>query len=195
MKLLPLKLPDVETPTILTTDGEGILTPEALKKYSNDAATLHFRAWGKYETERTLTQWKDNWLEDPNKLAVIIMIDDAGEIIGTASLKTFNMGDQFPDLSPWLSGLYVTPDYKDEGVDALLMYTIVQIAKAMEFETLYAFEHEIEKHREFYEQFGWTEYSEETAHPAEYFYKGEPILLVQGNVDSLIETMNDYFAA
>ena len=55
------------------------------------------------------------------------------------------------DLSPWLAGLYVAPDYRGRGVGRSLQQKCIETARECGYEKLYLYT----EHENYYEKTGW----------------------------------------
>ena len=178
MKLLALKLPAERMSSLDLFAAEA-----GAEKYVDKIVSLHNSAWGQFESEIS----SQGWLEDSNKLAVIIAIDDQGELLGTISMKKENMENQFPDLSPWASGLYVVESSRKKGVDILLINALAKVGQAMGIKNFYAFSHFIKETESYYKKLGCENNADK-----QHYYKDAPIILLEGRVDKVIERTDKY---
>jgi N-acetylglutamate synthase-like GNAT family acetyltransferase len=92
----------------------------------------------------------------------------ADKLVGSASLVERDMESR-QGLSPWISTVYVHPDYRRRGIGARLVRYLEGDAKRLGFERLYLFTPDM---RPFYETFGWT-VLEETQH------RGRPTTIME----------------
>jgi len=92
----------------------------------------------------------------------------AGKLVGSASLVEHDMESR-QGLSPWISTVYVHPDYRRRGIGTRLVRHLEEEAKRLGFERLYLFTPDM---RSFYETFGWT-VLEETQH------RGRPTTIME----------------
>ncbi len=76
--------------------------------------------------------------------------------IGMVSLKENDLWSR-KDISPWLSSLYVDPDFRDNGVASLLMKKTQEFLKAKGYERCYLFlgNGQTEDLNEFYKNQQW----------------------------------------
>jgi GNAT superfamily N-acetyltransferase len=73
--------------------------------------------------------------------------------VGTATLLTHDVGtEEWPDLSPWLSALYVVPQYREHGIGTALVNATLSKATALGVGVLHLLTTERE---EFYANLGW----------------------------------------
>ena len=73
--------------------------------------------------------------------------------VGTATLLAHDVGtEQWPDLTPWLAGVYVMPDYRRRGIGGALVNATVSKARALGVRVLYLSTVDRE---DFYVHLGW----------------------------------------
>ncbi|MBM4103671.1 MAG: GNAT family N-acetyltransferase [Planctomycetes bacterium] len=73
-------------------------------------------------------------------------------LLGSAMLIQHDM-DTRMDLSPWLASVFVSPDYRRQGIGAALIERIIQEARALDIYRLYLYTPSAEQ---FYLQRGWS---------------------------------------
>jgi predicted N-acetyltransferase YhbS len=98
---------------------------------------------------------------DPLPLSLVAMWEDLP--VGMVSIKDIDMAKR-EELSPWLSALFVSPDYRKKGIGGKLISSVLSIASSMGYERIFLFidcrfMNELEK---FYKNRGWIFYDEET---------------------------------
>lgn len=71
--------------------------------------------------------------------------------IGMSSLVKYDM-EARRDLSPWLAGVYVLPEFRNRGVGSRLVRAVMQETRALSIEQLYLFTPD---KMSFYERLGW----------------------------------------
>jgi len=81
----------------------------------------------------------------------VVAVDD-GEILGSASLIVHDMETRM-ELSPWLAGVFVGPEYRRRGVGAELVRRIMREATKLKVPLLYLYTVHSEA---FYAKLGWT---------------------------------------
>jgi N-acetylglutamate synthase-like GNAT family acetyltransferase len=73
-----------------------------------------------------------------NEMPITLIAHDERGVLGTASLKASDM-EILPELTPWLSSVFIHPDHRGEGVATALVAEIEKIARQQGFARLYVF--------------------------------------------------------
>ena len=88
-----------------------------------------------------------------NTLPIIFIgLDDSQTLVGTVLLRREEM-ENFKNLSPWLSSLYVPADKRRQGIGAFLVWSLLEKAKEFKFEEIYLF---TEKSEDWYKDLDWV---------------------------------------
>lgn len=85
------------------------------------------------------------------EMPITLVAHDERGILGTASLKAEDL-DIAPELTPWISSVYVHPDYRGEGIGTALAAEIERIARELGFARLHLFN---PLARGVFEKLGW----------------------------------------
>jgi GNAT superfamily N-acetyltransferase len=85
------------------------------------------------------------------EIPTIVVSFTHGTLLGSAMLVAHDMETRL-DLSPWLAGLFVAPDYRRRGIGAALTQRVVDEAAALGVQRLYLYTPSTEH---FYSQLGW----------------------------------------
>lgn len=85
-----------------------------------------------------------------------IAVNDRDQAVGMVSLKKTDLQER-KDLGPWLSALYVDPDYRNIGIGKRLIINLLNFCKIRNINRLYLF---VDKKNEeylikYYEKIGW----------------------------------------
>lgn len=89
------------------------------------------------------------------------------EIVGSASLVQFDM-DSRTELEPWLSAVFVRPQFRRHGVGTKLVQRAEQEVLTLGYERLFLYTPDMQA---FYASFGWL-HLEDTA------YRGRPVTIM-----------------
>ncbi len=89
------------------------------------------------------------------KLPLTLVAFEAGEPIGTASLRTFDMETR-RDLPHWLSSLYVTKPWRRKGIGSSLVGAVEKKAAELNIGKLFLFTTDAALPGRFYSGLGWT---------------------------------------
>jgi GNAT superfamily N-acetyltransferase len=124
-------------------------------------AQLSWREWQEIyqQREQTLDDCLKNYQERMNsdRLPLTLVAVRAGlaadsrELVGMVSLKYHDM-DTRPDLDPWLGGLLVLPEWRNQGVGTMLMHRATEEARRLKVPRLYLWTHSAEG---LYRKLGW----------------------------------------
>ena len=75
------------------------------------------------------------------------------QVFGTAALRVHDLPGH-ENITPWLGGVYVAPEFRNRGIGTALCATVEQQAKALfDISTLYLFT--LDK-QAWYENLGWS---------------------------------------
>lgn len=99
--------------------------------------------------ENRTAKMKSRLNRDRSPLTIVAHID--GKTVGTSGLVPANM-ESHPELSPWLSTVYISPDFRGRGYGHVLIERILEEARRLGFATLYLWTYKKEK---LYESMGW----------------------------------------
>jgi len=122
-------------------------------KYLDEVATLEYNEWADnpnfdYQLRIKNKKNKMQKLLETDQICKLILIDDA-ELIGFISIFP-NDCEQFQDLSPWYSTMYVKKEYRNRGFSKILNDAILTEAKQRNIKVLYL-KTEL---KNYYEKFG-----------------------------------------
>src|SRR5437588_10920868 len=107
-------------------------------------ARLYWKEWQEIyqQREQTLEDCLKNYQERMNsdRLPLTLVAVHGGELVGMVSLKYHDM-DTRPDLDPWLGGLLVLPEWRNQGVGTILMHRAIEEARRLKVPRLYLWTH------------------------------------------------------
>lgn len=72
------------------------------------------------------------------EMPITLVAHDERGVLGTASLKAEDL-DLVPELTPWISSVYVHPDHRGEGIGSALAAEIERIAGELGYRRLHLF--------------------------------------------------------
>jgi N-acetylglutamate synthase-like GNAT family acetyltransferase len=115
-----------------------------------------YNEWSYLYPGATLQDFEDLLRERINKksLPLTLVAIEAGEPVGTASLKAFDMETR-SDLTPWLTSLYVAKPWRRRGIGSNLVKAIEQKAVELEIRKLFLFTTDAALVDLFYSRLGW----------------------------------------
>jgi GNAT superfamily N-acetyltransferase len=86
------------------------------------------------------------------ELPAVFVASVGGQLIGSAMLLPHDMETR-PELSPWLGGVFIAPEFRGRGIGSRLSCHVVQHAAELGFEHLYLYTPSAET---FYARLGWS---------------------------------------
>ena len=103
-------------------------------------AKWHNQEWGHIRPEKTVDWRIANLSEqtDPSTIPLTFVAFHESVPMGSASLVWHDMPER-QDLSPWLAGVYVHAEFRNQGIGSTLVNRVVEKAKALNFPILYLF--------------------------------------------------------
>jgi GNAT superfamily N-acetyltransferase len=87
-----------------------------------------------------------------DKLPIAWVAHANGQLLGTAALRVHDLEGR-EDLTPWLGGVFVGPEFRRRGIGAALSATVEDAARSRGIHTLYLFT--LDK-QACYSRLGWT---------------------------------------
>jgi GNAT superfamily N-acetyltransferase len=86
-----------------------------------------------------------------DRLPLAVVAIENGNVIGTGSLKVEDLEIRL-ELSPWLGGIFVVPEYRDRGVATAIIQRLLQEAGRLKLSVLYLWTPSAES---LYARLGW----------------------------------------
>ena len=86
-----------------------------------------------------------------DQIPLTVVALEGATVLGSASLISHDMETR-PELSPWLAGVFVAPEYRRRGIASELVRRIVAEAARLDVPLLYLYTVHSEK---LYEKLGW----------------------------------------
>jgi predicted N-acetyltransferase YhbS len=119
-------------------------------------ATWIYNEWSNLYPEMTLQNVVFFLRERMNKekLPLTLVAFDAGEPVGTVSLRTFDM-EARRDLPYWLTSLYVSKPWRRRGIGSKLIESAENKAAELEIDKLFLFTTDAALPEHFYSKLGW----------------------------------------
>jgi N-acetylglutamate synthase-like GNAT family acetyltransferase len=123
-------------------------------EYIPQLAGWLFEQWGAILGEKTIEARikKLNAHMNRDRLPIAWVAHENDQLLGTASLRARDLEGR-EDLTPWLGGVFVGPDFRRRGIGAALCATVEDAARSRGIQTLYLFT--LDK-QAWYSRMGWT---------------------------------------
>ena len=116
-------------------------------------AAWHWAEWGHTDPGGSLEAWTAGIAKRARRgeipTTLVAFVD--GELAGSTSLVEYDM-DIHRDLTPWVSGVYVAPEYRGSGVGTRLIRAAEDAAASIGVGRLYLYTSSAEP---FYARLGW----------------------------------------
>lgn len=87
-------------------------------------------------------------------LPIAFVAHDDGQVFGTAALRVHDLEDR-RDLTPWLGGVFVRPEYRRQGIASALCRAVEAKAWSLGFQRLYLFTPD---QQDMYARRGWQKF-------------------------------------
>ena len=132
-----------------------------------------YNEWSYLYPGETLQDFEGLLRERINKksLPLTLVAIEAGEPVGTVSLKAFEM-ETSSDMTPWLTSLYVASPLRRRGIGTNLVKAIEQKAAELEIRKLFLFTADAALVALFYSRLGWI-VEEKT------IYHSHPVIIME----------------
>ena len=116
-------------------------------------AAEHFREWGAGHPGATLERWvMDRAGTFADRIPWTLVALQGETPVGTAGLVHCDM-DTHPELTPWLSGVYVAPAWRRRGIGTILVQAAEAKAKEWRMTEIYLY---TEHAAALYQRLGWS---------------------------------------
>lgn len=118
--------------------------------------------WRRVLPEETLESRTAKFRSHMNKntLPIAWVAHCDGEVFGTAALRVHDLEGR-EDLTPWLGGVFVRPEYRRRGIASALCCLVEEKAWSLGFEALYLFTPD---QQPLYARLGWRQWEQAIWH-------------------------------
>ena len=101
-------------------------------------ANWYFEEWGHFKQANTLAKVEAalGAYLNVDKIPLILLAVEAGEILGAAQLKYREM-EIFPDKEHWIGGVYVSKEHRGHSIAEKLIGRLISIAEQLDVGRLY----------------------------------------------------------
>ena len=123
-------------------------------EYIPQLAQWLFEQWDSILGEKTLEVRvkKLNAHLNRDQLPIAWVAHANGQVLGTAALRVHDLEGR-EDLTPWLGGVFVGPEFRGQGIGAALCAAVEDAARSRGIDTLYLFT--LDK-QAWYSRLGWS---------------------------------------
>ena len=130
----------------------------------------HWAEWGHVDPQGSLESWTDGLRQRTlrDRVPTTYVALENERLLGSVTLVENDMETR-RDLSPWLAGLFVWPEFRRKGVGTTLVAHAVRAASHMGVPTLYLYTASAQA---LYAGLGWTTVADE-------FYEGSKVVVME----------------
>ena len=114
----------------------------------------HWDEWGHGDPDGSLESWTAAMAEKAERGRIpttFIAVSEDEELLGSVTIVDCDM-DTRPDLWPWLAGLFVTPEARQQGIGSALVNHAMAFIKSLSISDLYLYTSTAES---LYRRLGW----------------------------------------
>lgn len=139
-------------------------------KEIDQVAKWIFDEWGYSRPDKTLNDVIEQFTPrlKSDQLPLTLVAAEKQELIGTASLVPCDMSSH-PELTPWLSCLYIRSDKRRHGLGRILTDQVLHEARRLGYKKCYLW---TDKWEDYYSKEGWHTILKET-------YRGEKAIVME----------------
>ena len=129
-----------------------IVNLKEMPHYLDTLARWHQEEWGYFKPNKTLAQRIERMQSHllPEFIPTTFVASNH-ELLGSATIIEHDM-DTRKELTPWLAGVYVAPEFRGQGIGSTLVLHVMEQARENMIERLYLFTPDREA---FYARLGW----------------------------------------
>jgi GNAT superfamily N-acetyltransferase len=93
-----------------------------------------------------------------SRIPTVFVAFEGTDLFGSSKLVVNDM-DSHPELTPWLAGVFVAPEYRHRGIGAALVRRVIDEARALEVKPLYLY---TPSAADFYAKLNWSVFQKTT---------------------------------
>ena len=137
--------------------GLSIKQLHHVPEYIETCAEWNFQQWGEhlgYSLDQSIDWVRQVTFSIRGEFGVIAFWDNTP--VGMNFLESSDANER-PELTPWLSGIYVEPDYRGRGIANALVKSIEDLARDEGYEEIYLHTPDVEA---LYAKLGWQTFDE-----------------------------------
>ena len=116
---------------------------------------MHFNYWVKFNPAlnkaKVEREFREEYAVSRDRIPLGIAIFKGGKIAAFCRLRAVNL-KCCPNLAPWISGLYVSPEFRGQGFGKIIVEKICKIAKDLGTKVIYVW---TDQAPEFYTKLGF----------------------------------------
>ena len=129
-----------------------IVNLKEMPHYLDTLARWHQEEWGYFKPNKTLAERIERMQSHllPEFIPTTFVASNH-ELLGSATIIEHDM-DTRKELTPWLAGVYVVPEFRGQGIGSTLVLHVMEQARENMIERLYLFTPDREA---FYARLGW----------------------------------------
>ncbi len=103
-------------------------------------AEWHYQEWNRLHENDSVARRLDSLIGAANRHRIpsVFVALEKGELCGSATLAPYDMETR-RDLTPWMTDVFVAPEFRRRGIASALVRRIVDEARALDVSELYLF--------------------------------------------------------
>jgi GNAT superfamily N-acetyltransferase len=103
-------------------------------------AQWHYQEWNRLHENDSVARRLDSLIDAANRRRIpsVFVALENGELSGSATLAPYDMATR-RDLTPWMTDVFVAPEFRRRGIASALVRRVVDEARALNVSELYLF--------------------------------------------------------
>ena len=103
-------------------------------------AEWHYQEWNRLHANDSVARRLDSLKAAANRRRIpsVFVALESGQLLGSATLAEYDMETR-RDLTPWMTDVFVAPEFRRRGIASALVVRVVEEAKALRVPQLYLF--------------------------------------------------------
>ena len=123
-------------------------------QHTQTIAEWHYSEWGAKDSSVSETlDGLHEYCNPTNALPLALLALENNELLGVCQLKHHELTNHFPNLSPWLGGVFVPTHHRGLGIASKIVLHSIDVARSLGIEKVYL--HTKRLNGGIYQKLGW----------------------------------------